>query len=180
MAKHRLIIFSVLILAFVTSSIAQAPPAPPKPGPEHKKLEVFVGKWSLESNVKASPFGPAGKNTGTEVAELGPGGFTIILHDDVKATGGMVKAVSILGYDPQAKNYTYYGVDSMGMVGSGKGTVTGNAWNWTTETKMAGKIVKGRVAIAVTSPTEYTFKFELADDKGAYSTIEEGKATKAK
>lgn len=181
MSKNRFIVASVFVFALVTASLAQAPAsqAPPKPGPEHKKLDYFVGKWTMESDVKASPFGPAGKNTGTSTVESGPGGFTIVLHDDVKTTMGPMKAVGIIGYDPTAKSYTYYGADSMGMMMSGKGTATGNTWNWTTESKMGGKTMKGKLTM-VTSPTSYTFKFEMADDKGVYSTIEEGKATKGK
>jgi len=40
--------------------------------------------------------------------------------------------------------------------------------------------VKGRATINITSPSSYTFKFEIADDKGAFTTIEEGKAMKTR
>src|SRR5215831_6245171 len=36
----------ILICGFTALLPAQAPPAPPKPGPEHKKLEYFLGKWT--------------------------------------------------------------------------------------------------------------------------------------
>ncbi len=51
----------ILICGFTSLLLAQAPPAPPKPGPEHKKLEYFVGKWSVESEIKANEFVPAGR-----------------------------------------------------------------------------------------------------------------------
>ena len=46
------------------------------------------------------------------------------------------------------------------------------------EDKYAGKSVKGRTTITMSSPTQYTIKYEMADEKGGYTTIVEGKATK--
>ncbi|HYR84121.1 MAG TPA: DUF1579 family protein [Terriglobia bacterium] len=176
----RLMFVLALALAGAGPAPAQAPPQAPKPSPDHKKLEYYVGRWTLESDVKASPFGPAGKNTGTEEVELGPGGFFAVFRDDVKGPAGPMKATGILGYDGGAKNYTYYGVDSNGGVNVGTGKVAGNVWTWNTESKVAGKLVKGRATASITSPSSYTFKFEIADDKGAFITIEEGKAMKTK
>ena len=60
-----------VVVLVVTSSLgslaAQAPPQ--KPGPEHKKLEYFVGKWTSTGEMKASPFGPAGKITSSDTCE---------------------------------------------------------------------------------------------------------------
>ena len=46
------------------------------------------------------------------------------------------------------------------------------------EDKFAGKAIKGRTTITTLSPTQYTIKYEMADGKGGYTTILEGKATK--
>ena len=66
-----------LICGFTALSLAQAPPAPPKPGPEHKKLEYFLGTWKTEGEIKANPYMPAGKSVITEIYTLGPGGFFV-------------------------------------------------------------------------------------------------------
>ena len=42
-------------------ALAQAPGEKPKPGPEHKRLGYFVGKWTAEAEMKPSPFMPGGK-----------------------------------------------------------------------------------------------------------------------
>src|SRR5215831_12685695 len=43
---------AVILICGLTSLLrAQAPPASPKPGPEHKKLEYFLGKWTVESEI---------------------------------------------------------------------------------------------------------------------------------
>jgi hypothetical protein len=164
----------ILICGFTSLLLAQAPPAPPKPGPEHKKLEYFVGKWTVESEIKANEFVPASKTVGTETATLGPGGFYV----ESLAEGQLGTRLAIIAYDSHAKVYTSYYASSVGLVGSGTGTVNGNTWTWMAEDKYAGKSIKGRTTVTTLSPTQYTAKYEMADEKGGYTTILEGKATK--
>ena len=164
----------ILICGFTSLLLAQAPPAPPKPGPEHKKLEYFVGKWTVEGEIKANEFMPAGKTVSTETATLGPGGFYVESRNE----GPLGTRLAIIAYDSHAKVYTSYYANSGGMVGVGTGTVDGNTWMWMVEDKYAGKAIKGRTTITMLSPTEHTVKYEMADGKGGYTTIVEGKATK--
>jgi Protein of unknown function (DUF1579) len=165
----------ILICGFTALLLAQAPAAPPKPGPEHKKLEYFVGKWTVESEIKANEFVPAGKTVGTETATLGPGGFYV----ESRAEGGQLPTrLAIMAYDSHAKVYTSYYASSVGLVGTGTGSVNGNTWTWMVEDKFAGEAVKGRTTVTTLSPTQYNFKYEMADEKGGYITIVEGKATK--
>jgi hypothetical protein len=164
----------ILICGFTSLSLAQAPPALPKPGPEHKKLEYFVGKWTVESEIKANEFVPAGKVVGTETGTLGPGGFYV----ESCAEGQWGTRLGIIAYDSHAKVYTSYYASSVGLVGTAAGTVNGNTWTWMVEDEYAGKSVKGRTTITMLSPTQYTSKYEMADGKGGYTTILEGKATK--
>ena len=164
----------ILICGFTSLLLAQAPPAPPKPGPEHKKLEYFLGKWTVEGEIKANAYVSAGKGVSTETATLGPGGFYV----ECLSEGQMPTTHSIMAYDSHAKVYTSYYASSVGLVGVGTGTVDGNTWTWMVEDKYAGKSVKGRTTITMLSPTEHTSKYEMADGKGGYTTIVEGKATK--
>jgi hypothetical protein len=161
----------ILICGFTSLSLAQALP---KPGPEHKKAEYFLGTWTGESEIKANPYMAAGKSVGTETYTLGPGGFYV----ERRAEGDSVTNLGIIGYDSHAKVYTSYYASSIGLVGTGTGTVDGNTWTWLVEDKFAGRAVKGRTTITMLSPTEYTSKYEVADGKGGYTTIVEGKATK--
>jgi len=164
----------ILICGFTSLLLAQAPPARPKPGPEHKKLEYFVGKWTVEGEIKANELMPAGKTVSTETATLGPGGFYV----ESRGEGHFGTRLAIIGYDSHAKVYTSYYASSAGFVGIAIGTVSGNTWTWMVEDKYAGKSVKGRTTITTLSPTQYTIKYEMADGKGDYTTIVEGKATK--
>ena len=164
----------ILICGFTSLLLAQAPPAPPKPGPEHKKLEYFVGKWTVEGEIKANEFLPAGKTVSTETATLGPGGFYV----ESRAEGQLPTRFGFIAYDSHAKVYTSYYANSAGLVGIATGSVNGNTWTWMVEDKFAGKAIKGRTTITTSSPTQYTIKYEMADEKGGYTTILEGKATK--
>jgi hypothetical protein len=165
----------ILICGFTSLLLAQAPPAPPKPGPEHKKLEYFVGKWTVEDEIKPNGYVPAGKTVSTETDTLGPGGFYV----ESRAEGGQLPTrFGFMTYDSHAKVYTSYYASSVGLVGTGTGTVNGNTWTWMVEDKFAGEAVKGRTTVTTLSPTLYTFKYEMADEKGGYTTIVEGRATK--
>ena len=164
----------ILICGFTLLLLAQAPPAPPKPGPEHKKLEYFVGKWTVDSEIKANEFVRAGKTVATATCTLGPGGFYV----ENRVEGDLWTTLAIMAYDSHAKVYTSYYANSVGLVGTGAGSVDGNTWTWIVEDKIPGRVVKGRTTITMLSPTQYISKYEMADGKGDYTTILEGKATK--
>jgi len=164
----------VLICGFTSLLLAQAPPAPPKPGPEHKKLEYFIGKWTVENEIKANEYVRAGKTVATATGTLGPGGFYV----ESRFECDLWTTLGFMGYDSDAKVYTTYYANSLGLVGTGTGTVNGNTWTWMVEDKIPGKVVKGRTTVTVLSPTQYISKYEMDDGKGGYTTIVEGKATK--
>jgi len=165
----------ILICGFTSLLLAQAPPAPPKPGPEHKKLEYFLGTWTVEGEIKANEFVPAGKTVSTETCTLGPGGFYV----ESRAEGGQLPTrLAIMAYDSHAKVYTSYYANSVGLVGTATGSVNGNTWTWMEEDKFAGNAIQGRTTVTMSSPTQYTMKYEMADGKGGYTTLVEGKATK--
>jgi uncharacterized protein YhfF len=63
-------------------------------------------------------------------------------------------------------------------VGTGTGTVDGNTWTWMVEDWLAGKAVKGRTTITISSATQFTMKYEMLDTNGQYVTILEGTGTK--
>src|SRR5215472_7625167 len=94
----------ILICGFTALSLAQVPPEPPKPGPEHKKLEYFLGTWKVEAEIKANEYVPAGKGVTTETYTLGPGGFYV----ERRAEGQIPRTQGIMAYDSHAKLYTAF------------------------------------------------------------------------
>ena len=164
----------ILTCGFTAILLAQAPPELPKPGPEHKKLESFLGTWKAESEIKANGYVPAGKGVTTETYTLGPGGFWV----ERRAEGQIPETFGIIAYDSYAKAYVSYYASSVGLVGTGTGSVNGNTWTWMVEDRLAGKAVKGRTTITFPSASHYTLKYEMLDANGRYVTILEGTATK--
>lgn len=169
-----------LCACLLLGALAAAQMGPPAPAPELKKLDYFVGTWTLDGDMKPGPFGPGGKMTETEKIEWMQGNFFLVLHDDFKSDMGNGIGVAYMGYNADDKVYTYDAFNSMGEAGHSKGTLSGDTWTWTSEDKMGGKIVKGRFTIKEISATAYTFKYETAGPDGAYASMMEGKATKAK
>jgi hypothetical protein len=152
----------------------------PKPGPEVKKLSYFVGTWTNAGDMKENPFGmPAGKFTGTSKCEWFTGGYQVVCHDTGKGPMGSMHGMGILSYDANEKMYTYYGIDSMGMAEQSKGKMDGSNWVFTSDEKMAGKTYHGRYSMDTSSADSYTFKYETSEDGQTWSTMMEGKTTKA-
>lgn len=150
----------------------------PKPGPEHKKLDVLAGSWTLDGDMKPSPMGPGGKMTETEKCDWMDGGFFLVCHTDFKSSMGDGAGLSILGYSADDKSYTYREYNSWGESMESKGSVDNDTWTWTNDEKMGGTIMKGRFTMKLLSPTSYTFTFEMSQDGTKWTTVMDGKATK--
>jgi hypothetical protein len=171
-----LAVLAVVSAAGVQFAAAQAP----KPGPEHARLGYFVGKWTSEGEWKPGPMGPGGKTRSTDTCEWFEGRFSVICRAEGTTPMGPTKNIGILGYSPEEKVYTYYGVDNtnMTMASVPKGTVRGDTWSYTDEGMMGGKKVKSRVTIKELSPTEYTFRMEMQGPDGKWAPMMESKNTK--
>jgi hypothetical protein len=152
----------------------------PKPGPEHKKLDMFAGSWTLEGDMKPSAMGPGGKTTENEKCEWMEGGFFLVCHTDFKTTMGNGSGISIMGYSTDDKVYTYREFNSWGEFDDSKGSVDGDTWTWINDEKMGGMTMKGRFTMKVTSPASYNFTYEMSPDGTKWSTVMDGKATKGK
>jgi Protein of unknown function (DUF1579) len=159
---------------------AQAPQAP-KPGPEHEKLAYFVGKWTGQGELKPGPMGPGGKITSSDNCEWFEGRFSVICRSEGTTPMGPTKSIGILGYSPEEKVYTYYGVDNSGMTMASvpKGTLKGDTWTYHDEGMMGGQKVKTRVIIKELSPTAYSFKMEMQGPDGKWAPMMESKQTKS-
>jgi hypothetical protein len=173
---------SGIILAIWTAlaAVAVGQTDMPKPGPEHKKLDVFAGSWTLDGDLKSSTMGPSGKMTETEKCEWMDGDFFLVCHADAKTTMGNGTAVSFMGYSSDDKTYTYREFNSYGEFTESKGSLDGDTWTWTGDDKMGGTVMKGKFIMKMTSPTSYDFTYELSQDGTKWTLVLDGKATKAK
>ena len=169
---------TAVVILCVAHAIAQTPPPTPKPGPEQKNLNYFAGTWKVTGDLKPGPMGPGGKLTGTERNEWMPGGFFIVSHSSGSSPLGKETGLAVYGYDTDKKTYTYDEFNSVGEVVHATGTFDGKVWTWTSDSPMMGKPTKGHFIVTTTSPTSYTFKFEMSQDGANFATVMEGTGTK--
>ena len=177
--KRASAVVCAAVLFFAAAISAQNSTPTPKPGPEHKRLAYFVGNWTTESEMKPGPFGPGGKVSSKDHAQLMPGGFFVVTHSEWTGVMGDGTELSVMGYNAEERTYTYNAFNSAGEVEESKGTVEGDTWTWTGAEKWGGKVTNTRFIVKELSPTSYWFKFEMRPEAGEWSTIMEGKSTKA-
>jgi Protein of unknown function (DUF1579) len=158
--------------------LAQAPPAP-KPGPEQKALEYYVGNWTGQAELKPGPFGPGGKMTSTDTCEWFAGGFHVICRGEGSGVMGNMKTLGIISYSGGDKAYKFYAVDSMGTAELSTGTKSGDTWTFSSDSNYQGMAFKSRYTLVEVSPTSYTFKWEMSQDGTKWATVVEGTSKKS-
>lgn len=173
---------AIMILLLFSGAAAQAPQQSAAPGltPQHQRMSYFAGDWTAEGTMKISPKTPAGPFTLKEHSEFVTDGYFLETKTSMKSPLGSVNSQRVMGYNPEDKVYTYNVYNSLGEHQLALGHLIGNnTWVWNSEEKLNGIVVKGRYTIVETGPNTYTFKSEVADPKGGWATVMEGKATRS-
>ena len=174
----KLALASVLVLALAATAVAQMPD---KPGPEVKKLDYFVGTWTIDGTIQPGPWGEGGKFSATGTSEWMPGNFFVVGHSDFKMPaqfGGDGKDTSFMGYDTDRNVYTSDSFSTQGRHESATGTLANDTWLWTSTVNYGGQEIKQKMTIKMLSPTSHTMKFESSIDGTNWMTFMECKATK--
>jgi len=110
---------------------------PVEPGPEHRLLGIFIGKWINEGQTIASGDIPAVKILTSDVYEWMPGRF-FVLHTAYGRIGiADVGGTEILSYDASSKTYRSLFFDSQGNINTDVLSVSGNTWTWQGKTHRA-------------------------------------------
>ncbi len=168
----RSIVSVSLGIAVLTLACAQRAYA--QPTPEQKKLEYFVGKWKIDTDVKASDDGPANKTSGIEDCEWFANLHVVCKADSTTAAGNY-RTMRIISWVPALKVYSQYAVDSYGFALLSTGQVSGNTWTFTT-TLPGGKMR----STMKTSGDGYTTISGLVGADGKFSPAGTGKAVRMK
>jgi hypothetical protein len=176
--RRASLLLAVCVMVFAISIQAQAPQGPPKPGPEVAKIGYSVGTWKVEGEFKPFAGMPGGKFTSTQKCEWYTGGFFVMCHSDGTSPMGPEKSVSFEGYDANDKVYIYREFTNNGDAIDAKGTVSGDTWTWTAESKMGDMKMSVRVTVKEVSKTEYTFKLEISQNGGAFAVVQEATGRK--
>lgn len=131
----------VFIVLFVFGgAYAQTPFEAPKPGPEHKKLGVFIGSWITSGEVTENPFGPSEKWEGSFTWEWTPGNFGISRYFEGKGSvTGSNRGIEVIAFDNPGSTYTWYNADNMGGTAVAKASINGDILTAFWETSVKGK-----------------------------------------
>lgn len=173
----RIVLSTGVAVGIVAAALtAQAPPQ--KPGAEHARMAAFEGRWNYQGEAKASPLGPGGTVTSSETCEWFDGKFQLVCR--MKGTGprGPGTGMSVMGYDPGRKAYTYHAITSHGDNIFVRGKADGKVWTWVDETTVDGKAMKIHVTVTEQTPSTYAVKVEASLDNAPMILIEEGTSTK--
>ena len=161
-------------------ALAQGPPATPKAGPEQQRLHYFIGQWKNDGEMKPGPFGPGGKFSSMDEAQM-LGDFFLVTHSKGTGPMGPMTEMATMGYDAKQKAYTYDAFNSIGEHEKSTGHVSGKTWTWTSDEEIGGKVMKMKFILNEASATSYTYKLDTSTDNGkTWANLMEGKATKVK
>ncbi|MET0396040.1 MAG: DUF1579 family protein [Longimicrobiaceae bacterium] len=123
----------------------------PRPGPEHRRLEAFVGRWETRGEVLAGPHGPAVPIAGVDSYEWLPGGFFLLHRVDVRMGGEPVEALEVIGHDADAGGYFMHSYDSQGSAGTMRASEQDGVWTFQGEAERftggfgdGGRVLSGR------------------------------------
>lgn len=141
--------------------------------PEQKKLDVMVGRWHIDVDLKATPLSQAMKASGDEECEWFADRH-VVCRGEAKGAGGTYRQMRTFSYTPAQKQYALYTIDSVGTALIAYGQVSGDTWTFTTQ---SGLTIRLTLKIA---PASYSALAEFAGPDGKYLPLSEIKATRTK
>jgi hypothetical protein len=173
--KRIVIVSVVMMLLFALAAQAQTTP----PGPEHKKLGVFVGTWTTEAKIEASPFNKGGTSKNTTSCAWYTGEYQVVCDADASGPSGKSKSHMILGYSVERKRYFSFGISSNG--GSPDlllCSFDGSVWTYEGNANRGGKTYQRRYVGKFAPTNEFNYKWEYSEDGKNWKVSSEGKMTK--
>jgi len=173
------------VLACAVSPIvayARSQEAPPKPGPEVKKLAVMVGRFTNEGELKAgmmTPNSPAMKVSGTDECKWTADGFGLICTYTWDVGSTKFSETAIIYYDAISQKYQFHGVTNTGETADQTGTVSGDTWTWPGKGVLDGKVFYTRFVMKFVSNDSYDYSEEWGDSENSMKLAMTGKDTRA-
>ena len=124
---------AAIVVVAILPATAFGQPVVAKPGPEITKLaSQVVGTWSYEGAARANPYGPAGKTKGTDVWELGPGGFSVLHRWNEQNPIAPTTGLEVITWDASKKSLVGSYYSSLGETGGGALTLAGDTYTYPT------------------------------------------------
>jgi hypothetical protein len=178
--RESMVLAIALTLTCGMSALAQQPVGTLEPSSEHKKLQVFVGAWNDQAEVKPTPFRPGGKMSIAETCDWFTGRFSVVCNAKTTGLLGDLKTLIVLTYDSEERVFRLYEFNSVGRSNAAKGTVDRDTWTFNGESKVDGKLIRTRSTIRVTSLDSAAMKSELSVEDGPWTLVMALAGTRAK
>jgi hypothetical protein len=159
--------------------LAQVPAGPSKPGSEHEKLALFVGKWAAEADFKPSDTSSGGKSNWTEACEWFEGNYALNCHSEGEFGGHPFKEISVMAYDEPEKTYVYFETNNSDESDLWRGKVEGDTWTWTEKGMTHGKPTQMRFTQRF-SADSISLKLEEAVGDAPFKLVMNGKQARQK
>ncbi|MHC1767250.1 MAG: DUF1579 family protein [Verrucomicrobiia bacterium] len=177
--KRRLALITAV--GIFTAAVVLANDKPPQPGPEHKKLGIWVGEWTYEFTAQPSPFGPGGKFVGKQTAQPILSGFFVEFNGEEKGPHGTLQWREIDGYDAPNQCYRWNWFGNDGTVFNATYTIDGNTVPFSGTNIIKGKPYPCRGTI-IFNPDFSTSvqKMEMNIDGKTWTPFWEGRYVKTK
>jgi Protein of unknown function (DUF1579) len=117
---------------------------PRMPGPEHERMNAFVGTWDTDGRQLAGPFGPAAELRANETYEWVTGGFFLVHRLDGWLGTGPMACVEVLGHDAMSQTYTVHSYYSDGSSNVMQAREHGGTWTFHGDWASNGELLKLR------------------------------------
>lgn len=169
----RHLIPALLVFTLVGTSKLQAQTAErPQRGPEHQKLQAWVGEWKYEGTLQETPLGPGGKFAGRDKEQWVMNG--LFLESRAKDTGVYngkkmtYEGLVVRWHDPNSQTFRSRSFDTDGIVGEGEDSVSGNTWTskgWNIDSKGKKNLSRETSVLSADGKTRKA-KMEISLDDG--------------
>jgi hypothetical protein len=165
-------------LAIVVLAVALlAQTAAPKPGPEQKKLNIWVGDWTYEGEYQATPLGPAGKYVGKMAVRSILGDFFV----EFQGKEGSLSWQEVDGYDALNKTFFWTGFGSDGNVNAVTYTINGTTVEYSGTVRLGEKQYRIRgTCVFAADFMSFVDKREFSVDGQTWMPNFQGKSVKTK
>ena len=116
---------------------------PPIHGPNHERLEAFVGRWRAEGQSygqnqdRNDPKANAEPWVSDEVTEWHAGKFFIVQREDARIGLGTLITHSVIGYDEPSGGYVAHAFENHGFYRRYTVRVDGRIWTFSGDTERA-------------------------------------------
>jgi hypothetical protein len=152
---------------------------PHRPGPEHKRLQVFVGKWHMEGQQYDGPFGPAAKVTAVKTYEWLTGGFFVVHRLDGRLGDHEMACIEIIGQDASSQSYVTHTFYNDGNTKVWQVREVGGTWTSTADWQKADESLNVRCTTVFTDAGQtMTAHWEYSSDGSNWQPFMDVKATK--